>query len=217
MRLTSPTHSTPYYQSTDAAGSATFPGVHVGPYMLEVSAPGYRTVNEETLLTSLGTNHAFIDLRPEGAADKDPPQNGVPLLVGKARKELDLAMVALRADKPAEASKHIEYALKHASGNPDVQYAAALWALGKNDVPGATQHLEAAIRAYPDHFGSRMALGQILLQQRNFPGAVAQLESAVALDPSSWRGHQFLAEAFLRSDPAKAKFHAARAPRLRKG
>ncbi len=216
VRLIAPTNPNGDYRSTDSGGTATFPGLFLGNYTVEVNAPGYQIAREELLLRVSGTSHTFIVMRGEGADDKGPSKGGPPVLVGRARKELDLALAALRDDHAAEASKHVLYALKHAAGNPDVQYVAALCALGKNDVAGAKEHLGTALRSYPDHFGAQTALGQILLQQRNYTDAIAHLEKAVTLDPSSWRGHQSLAEALLRSAPAQAKFHATKALELGK-
>ena len=141
-----------------------------------------------------------------------------PLLAGKSRRELDLAIAALHADRTAEAKPHIEYALKHAPANPDVHYITAIYFLSLKDSDTARQHLESAVGIFPEHFSAQITLGNLLLAQRDAGAAIPHLEKALSLDGNSWRGHWLLAEALLQPpvNVAKARFHANRALELGK-
>ncbi|MGH9594989.1 MAG: tetratricopeptide repeat protein, partial [Bryobacteraceae bacterium] len=112
---------------------------------------------------------------------------------------------------------HILSAIKHAPGNPDVEYVAAIYAQRENDVAGAIKHLEVAITTDPNHFASQLALGRLMMKQGDAKGAIPHLEKALSIDPDSWTGHWLLAEAYVDNrEAAKAKFHAERALQLGK-
>lgn len=215
VKLTSLTNPGGYTAST-MGGVATFTGVAGGEYTVMVSAAGYKNAQEDvTVMTSYGHANVYIALLPDDGSPEVPQSkgNGAPVLVGKARKELDLAVTCLRADKPEEAKPHIEYALRHAPGNPDVQYIAALYAIRIDDFAGARSHLDQAISIYPQHVGAQLSLGTLLLQQSDAKGAIPHIEQALSVDANSWRGHWLLAEACLeaKEDPEKARLHAAKA------
>src|SRR5258706_3829148 len=176
-------------QVTGVGGVANFGGIAPGTYVVQLIAAGYKPAREEVMVVGDASNsQVFLTMYREGSAaeeQKKQSHSGPPLVVGRSRKELDLAIAALRADKSAEAAQHMEYALKHASGSPDVQYVAAMVALGTSDAKGARQHLDAAVKAYPGHFGAQTALGVLLLQQGQAAEAIPPLEKAVSLDPTS--------------------------------
>ncbi|HET9402325.1 MAG TPA: tetratricopeptide repeat protein, partial [Candidatus Acidoferrales bacterium] len=167
----------------------------------------------------MGTNDQFIELhRHSDAADAKRSRPPVPLLTGKTREEIDAAVEALRADDAAKAAPHIDFALKHAPADPNVQYYAGVYSQRIKDLPAAKQHFETAIAIYPDHYGAQLDLGSLLLQLQNDPaGAIPHFEKALSLQPDSWLAHWFEAEANLRMhDPANAKTHASRAIELGK-
>lgn len=218
VKLSSLTNPGGYTAST-MGGVATFTGVAGGEYTVMVSAAGYRNAQEDvTVMTNYGHANVFMALRPDdGQLDGEQQRsNGPPILVGRTRKELDLAITCLRADKPEDAKPHLDYALKHAPGNPDVQYIAALYALRIDDFAGARKHLDQAIGIYPQHVGAQLSLGTLLLQQSDPAGAIPHFEQALASDANSWRGHWLLAEAYLeaKQDPEKARTQAAKALEL---
>ena len=200
-------------------GIATFTGVNGSEFNVEVSAPGYDTVHEDIMVSGrMGTNENFIELRRHRETDSKNSRPPIPLLAGKTREEVEAAVTALRADDPQKAAPHVEYALKHAPADPNVQYYAGVCAQKMKNLVEAKQHFETAISIYPDHFGAQLDLGSLLLQSQNDPiGAIPHLERAVSLQPDSAVAHWLIAEAYLRiHDPANAKTHAARAMDLGK-
>lgn len=208
------------FTTTTMGGVANFTGIRGGDYTITVSAAGYKTAQEDvTVISNYGRSTVFIQLKvDDGSIEtvQPRPNGGAPILVGKSRKEFDIAIASLRADKPAEARPHIEYVLKHAPGNPDVQYIAALYALRIDDFAEARKHLEEAAKIYPQHFAAQLALGNMLLQQSDVPGAITHLEQALTIDANSWRAHWLLAVAYQQAhqDPEKTRSHAAKAMEL---
>lgn len=201
-------------------GIATFTGVIGSEFTIEVSAPGYDTVHEDiTISGRMGTNDNFVELRRHrDGLDSKNNRPAIPLLTGKTRDEVEAAVQALRADDPQKAAPHVEFALKHAPADPNVQYYAGVYAQKMKNLPEAKQHFETAIAIYPDHFGAQLDLGSLLLQSQNDPtGAIPHLERAITIQPDSAIAHWLIAEAYLRvHDPANAKSHAARAVDLGK-
>ena len=201
-------------------GIATFHGVQGSEFNVEVTAPGFDTVHEDIVISGrTGTNDQFIELhRRSDSADAKRSRAAVPLLTGKTREEVDAAVEALRADNAAKAAPHIEYALKHAPADPNVQYYAGIYSQKIKDLPAAKQHFETAISIYPDHYGAQLDLGSLLLQLQNDPaGAIPHFEKAISLQPESWLAHWLEAEANLRMhDPVNARAHANRAIELGK-
>lgn len=201
-------------------GIATFRGVQGSEFTVEVTAPGFDTVHEDIVISGrMGTNDQFIELhRHSDSADPKLSRPPVPLLTGKTREEVDAAVEALRADNAAKAAPHIEYALKHAPADPNVQYYAGIYSQKIKDLPAAKQHFETAIAIYPNHYGAQLDLGSLLLQLQNDPaGAIPHFEKALSLQPESWLAYWLEAEANLRMhDPVNAKTHASRAIELGK-
>lgn len=214
VRLLSPNNPLGLIQMTGVGGATTF-GVAVGNYTAEVSAGGYRTSREEVVaMAKSGINHVYISLRrDDGKSEKASTKARIPELQGKSRKEMEAAVASLRDNKLADAQKHIDYALKHSPGHPDVQYVAALCALTANDNAKAREYLDAAVTLFPEHFSAQVALGGLLLQQGKVDDAILHLQKAVAAEPNAWRAHRLLSEAYLKAnrDFDKAKFHASRA------
>ena len=201
-------------------GIATFHGVQGSEFTVEVTAPGFDTVHEDIVISSrMGTNDQFIELhRHAEGGDGKRSRPPIPLLTGKTREEVNAAVEALRGDNVEKAATHIEYALKHAPADPNVQYYAGIYSQKIKDLPAAKQHFETAIAIYPDHYGAQLDLGSLLLQlQNDAAGAIPHFEKALSLQPDSWLAHWLEAEANLRMhDPASAKTHASRAIELGK-
>lgn len=201
-------------------GIATFHGVQGSEFNVEVTAPGFDSVHEDIVISGrTGTNDQFVEMhRHAEGTDGKRSRPAVPLLTGKTRAEVDAAVEALRSDNAEKAAPHIDYALKHAPADPNVQYYAGIYSQKIKDLPAARQHFETAIAIYPDHYGAQLDLGSLLLQlQNDAAGAIPHFEKAISLQPESWLAHWLEAEADLRMhDPASAKTHAGRAIELGK-
>ncbi|HXN63794.1 MAG TPA: tetratricopeptide repeat protein [Candidatus Acidoferrales bacterium] len=211
-----------YQTTTGAGGIAQFNGVPGGNYTIKVSAAGYKGASEDvTVMGNNGIVNSFMGLK----ADNNSPDNeaqlekpGIPLLVGKSRKELDLALAAMRSSNNTGAAPHLAYILKHAPGNPDVQFVAALYAMSVQDAAGARSHLEMAIGIFPGYAAAQIELANLLLSSNEAAGAIPHLEQALSVQPGSWRAHWLIAEAYLiaNRDAERAKFHAVKSLELGK-
>jgi Flp pilus assembly protein TadD len=216
VRLTSSSGSGSQVTATRRAGDADFTHLSPGAYTIQVTAVGYQSAREDVTISKGDTTEAFISLTAAGPSTSPKPYPGVPLLVGKARKELDAAIKSLEANQIAEASAHAANALKYAPAHPDVQYIAGLCASLQKDFAGAQKHYESAVGIYPNHISAQLGLGTLLLQQNEAAAAVPHLEKVLSLDPNNWRAHWLVAEAYLSAehDAAKGKLHALRAIEL---
>lgn len=202
-------------QPASHGGDAVFDHIIGGEYSIHVDAAGYQTGQADIAVAHGEIAETFISLRPVAAAPWASAP-GVPLLTGKARKELDAAIQSLKANQLTEAATHVASALKKAPAHPDVQYVAGLCAEAQKNLAAAQQYFQAAIGIYPNHLGAQVALSALLMQQNNAAAALPHVEKALALDPNNWRIQWMAAEAYLSAehDAAKGKLHASRAIEL---
>jgi tetratricopeptide (TPR) repeat protein len=205
---------------TRNAGVALFRAVAAGDYEVEVTASGYETARDRVLVMGgFSSANVYIVMKPTGADASSSHAAQVPLLAGKSRKEFNRAVAALREGKFDDAARHLEYPLKHAANDPNVQYVAGVYSLDVKNFAAAREHFEAAIAQFPDHADAQIELGSVLLQQFNEPNeAIPHLGRALALDPSAWRAHWLIAQAYLlgNGDFARAEFHSTQALELGK-
>src|SRR5271170_3766899 len=192
--------------STQGRNEAQFDNVKAGQYQIEVSAPGFKTTQQE--LTASSSHEAYrvlvaLPLDVSGAVTDIKPGQ---LLAPKARREVEKGMAALKQGDLAEAQKHLEESYKLAPGNADVNYLLGVLCVRRKDTAQAQVNLNRAISLDSRHVGALTELGQLLLQQKDFAGAAAVLEPAVSLDPKQWRGHWLLSDAYLKQQ----KFENAR-------
>ncbi len=193
-----------------------FEDVPIGEYNVEVRAPGYLTaVNEASLPMANAIAYVFVDLRlehgpntPAAAAGKAGP----PVMAPKARKELEQAGQALRANDLKKAQEHLDIAKKFAPAHPDILYLQGLIYFEKQDTANARASLEAAINLYPSHAGALASLGAVLYFLGNYADAVTSLDKSVEIAPQNWQSHRALAMCHIRLRAYdKARAHAERA------
>lgn len=222
VRVTSPENPSGIMTTTGPGGVAVMPNVGNGVYTVTVTAAGYKPGHDEVdVMGSFGPTQCFITLEREGDAGVEgqlPQHAGIPMLVGKSLKELELATAALRANKIGDAKQHIQYPLKHAPGDPEVRYIAGLILLAEKDNAGAKQQFETAISIFPNHFGAHMALAGMSMQANDHADAIPHLEKALEVYPTAWRAHWMIAEAYFwaNHDIARARFQAEKAEELGK-
>ena len=171
-------------------GRATFRGIALGDYEVQVEAPGYTTTKVSVSLTRPGESHALdITVLPgSGAGDANIPR---PLSL-REQKELTAGLRALQAQKLDEARKHFLSAAKTAPNHPDVDYLLGVLSSMTGDMDAAKQYLENAATRY-QHVFSLTALGEIYLTQGNLTLAQQRLEAALKSAPNTWRAEQLLA------------------------
>ena len=171
-------------------GHASFRGIVLGEYEVQVEAPGYATARANVSLTRPGeTRNLDITVLPgsAGASANTPP----PLSL-KEQKELTAGLRALQAQRLEEARKHFLIAAKTAPNHPDVDYLLGVLATMTGDMATAKQYLENGATRY-EHILSLTALGEIYLNEGNLALARQRLEAALKAAPNTWRAEQLLA------------------------
>lgn len=175
---------------TSDAGQALFTGLSAGDYQLEVSAPGYRTVQQQATLAAGGeTENVDIGLSADSGSVAGQQMPGAPILAPKALKETEKGLEALQADKLDEAESHLKRAMQLAPGFPDVNYLMGLLWMRRHDNAQARGYLEKAVALAPKHAPALQALGEVEFLQHDYPHAAAHLDQSIALRPNSWRTH----------------------------
>jgi tetratricopeptide (TPR) repeat protein len=182
---------------TSDAGQVLFTGLSAGDYQLEVSAPGYRTVQQQATLAAGGeTENVDIGLSADSGSVAGQQTPGAPILAPKALKETEKGLEALQADKLDEAESHLKRAMQLAPGFPDVNYLMGLLWMRRHDNAQARGYLEKAVALAPKHAPALQALGEVEFLLHDYPHAVAALEQSVSLRPNSWRAHWLAGAAY---------------------
>lgn len=193
-----------------------FDNVPLGEYHIEVRAPGYlQAVNDATILTPNAIAYVWVELRLESgpnSAAAAGSKAGPPVMAPKARKELEQAGAALRANDLKKAQEHLDRAKKLAPGHPVVHYLQGLIYFQQQNAAAARTSLETAVNLYPGHAGAQAALGATLYRLGDLTAAVAALDKSVEISPQNWQSHRALAMCHIRLRAYdKARAHAERA------
>ena len=190
VTVRSPSQLTNVTVPTTDAGQALFTGLHAGDYVVEVSAPGYRSVQAQAIIAAdKETENIEVLMVPDSGVAGTQQAPGAPILAPKALKETERGLEALQADKLDEAEGHLKRALQLAPGFPDVNYLMGLLWMRRHNNVQARGYLEKAVALAPKHAPALQALGEVEFLQRDYPHAIVSLEQSVSLRPNSWRAH----------------------------
>jgi len=195
--------------TTDAA-QALFTGLSAGDYVVEVSAPGYRTAEVQALLVADGqVENVEVMMMPELSLAEKAGAPGSPVLAPKALKETEKGLQALQAGKLDEAETHLKRALQLAPGFPDVNYLMGVLWIEKHDAAQARGYLKKAVELAPKHAPALLALGEAEYLQKDYAHALASLEQSLDIKPTSWRAHWLAGVAsYQLGDYKKSREHA---------
>jgi tetratricopeptide (TPR) repeat protein len=128
------------------------------------------------------------------------------------QKELNRALEALRADKPTNAKKHLQWASQVAPTDPDVTFSWGMFYAETKDWANAESYWQKTLLLYPHYPFALAGLAQLSLRNGDLPTAIDDLERAVQVSPSSWHLEERLAEAyFLHQEYDPAEKHAEHA------
>jgi tetratricopeptide (TPR) repeat protein len=195
--------------TTDAA-QAFFIALPVGDYVVEVSAPGYRTAEVQAIIAEAGQiENIEVMMMPERTAAEMAGAPGSPVLAPKALKETEKGLQALQAGKLDEAETHLKRALQLAPGFPDVNYLMGVLWMQRHDSAQARGYLEKTVQLAPKHAPALMALGEAEYLQKDYAHALESLEHSIDIKPTSWRAHWLAGVAsYQLGDYKKAREHA---------
>lgn len=138
-----------------------------------------------------------------------PPGEDHPVLGSKLQKELGKALEALRANKPADARKHLDAVYRSAPGDADANFLFGVYSSQMNDWAHAKGYWEKALVFSPNHLGALLSLGAALMRESRPNEAAQYANRAVEAEPTSWRAHAVLADAFLRQGLLDQSIHHA--------
>ena len=173
--------------TTGESGLAQFQGLLEGEYIVEVSAPGFRSVLEDASISVGHKNEAFgVMLIADGTIAKNGHAGGTP---PKALKEMEKGLQSMQVGRLNEAEQHLKKAQELAPKNADVNYLVGVLYMRRGKSAEARDYLQRAVDAAPNHASALLALGQAEIQQRDYAKAAESLERGVQLQPTAWRAH----------------------------
>jgi tetratricopeptide (TPR) repeat protein len=174
--------------TTNESGLAQFQGLLEGDYIVEVTAPGYRSVLEDASINIGHKNEAFgVMMIAEGPIAKGGGHAGGP--PAKALKEMEKGLEAMQVGKLNDAEQHLKKAQELAPKNADVNYLVGVLYMRRGNSAQAREYLQKAVDAAPNHASALLALGQAEIQQRDYAKAAESLDRGVKLQPTAWRAH----------------------------
>ncbi len=169
------------------SGLVQFQGLLEGVYIVEVTAPGYRSVLEDAAIDTGHRNVAFgVMMVPDGPLAKNGHAGGPP---AKALKEMEKGLEAMQHEKLNEAEQHLKKAQEMAPKSPDVNYLVGVLYLRRGNSAEAREYLQKAVDAAPNHASALLALGEAEMKQRDYTKAAETLERGLQLQPTAWRAH----------------------------
>ncbi|MFZ0311796.1 MAG: tetratricopeptide repeat protein [Candidatus Korobacteraceae bacterium] len=189
---------------TNDIGEASFNGIPVGSYSIEVSGDGIQTkstdsfeVDERKISQSEWiTVHRLEESGPKPVSAHSTMVSANDLNVPvKARKELDKANEEMAMQNWKKALEHLNKAIALAP-----QYATAYNNLGvfyakTNDIPHEEEALKKAV-SLDEHFAPALLnYGKLCMKQKNFPQAEELLRKASTVEPNNPETLTLLADA----------------------
>ena len=187
----------PYDQGLTSKGRVFFMTHTMGDYTVVVDAAGYKSAQKDVSVASPSLYDVDISLQPEGSPNFTSGAMGNPILAPKAKEALDKGRQALKDNKPEEAEKALNQAMKLAPNHPEVLYVLGVLDLKKGDWVKAQSTLEKATQMDPNSARALAALGMALCNQGKYAEAILPLEKALQLVPASdWETHWSLAESY---------------------
>ncbi len=189
---------------------AHFTGLPAGEYVVEVSAPGYRTAQVQAFIAAdWQTENVEVTMMPELGRAEMRGAPGAPVLAPKALKETEKGLQGLQTGKLDEAETHLKRALHLAPGFPDVNYLMGVLWIQRHDAARARGYLEKTVQLAPKHAPALLALGEAEYLQKDYAHALESLEQSLNIKPMSWRAHWLAGVAsYQLGDYKKSREHA---------
>ena len=170
--------------TSDQVGKAQFTDLPVGQYLVEIRAPGYRTVQEQVLISgSQKEQNITVSLVPTAVGAK--VKVGAVSASPKAIKESEKALQALQVNRLVEAQQHLSRALAFDPNFADGNYLMGLLLLRRKDFPKAAAYLQKTLSLSPDHTAALLALGEAQYLDHDYAHATAPLEKFLHDQPNS--------------------------------
>jgi tetratricopeptide (TPR) repeat protein len=169
---------------SDQGGRARFTALPVGQYVIEIAAPGYRTIQEQVLISGTREDQNIV-------VSLVPTVTGTKVNIGsvsaspKAVKESEKALHALQLNRLDEAQQHISRALAFDPTFADGNYLMGLLLLRQKEFSKAAAYLQKTLKLSPDHSAALLALGEAQYLDHDYSRATASLEEFLRDQPNS--------------------------------
>jgi hypothetical protein len=161
--------------TSDENGRAKFIDVPTGPYLVEVSAPGYRTAQQQVIISR--PHQAVRIVVPMIPASIGSDLKGRSVSISPmAVKETEKALHSLQLNKLDEAERNLGFALAIEPNFADGNYLMGVVLLRKKKPETAASYLEKSLALSPNHAPSLLALGEAEFLQHDYERATASLE-----------------------------------------
>ncbi|MGC1415020.1 MAG: tetratricopeptide repeat protein [Candidatus Acidiferrum sp.] len=170
--------------TSDQSGLVRFTALPVGQYVVEIAAPGYRTVQEQVLISGTREDQNIV-------VSLVPTVTGGKVKVGsvsaspKAVKESEKALHALQLNRLDEAQQHLSRALALDPTFADGNYLMGLVLLRQKQTSKAAAYLQKALSLSPDHTAALLALGEAQYLDHDYSHGTASLEKFLQDQPNS--------------------------------
>src|SRR5580698_3614187 len=184
IRLVTSQVETSISTTSNQAGRAQFTDLPVGQYLVEIRAPGYRTVQEQVLISgSQKEQNITVALVPTSVGAK--VKVGSVSTSPKAIKESEKALQALQLNRLDQAQQHLSLALAFDPNFADGNYLMGLLLLRQKDPSKAAAYLQKSLKLSPEHTGALLALGEAQYLAHDYSSAAASFEKFLHDQPNS--------------------------------
>src|SRR5580704_15951670 len=169
---------------SDQSGRAHFTALPVGEYLLEIAAPGYRTIREQVIISDgHEAQNIVVPMVPTSVGTR--AIKGAVFVSPKAVKETEKALHALQLNKLDDAEQHLERALAIDPNFADGNYLMGVLLLRQKESGKASGYLQKSVDLSPNHAPALLALGEAEYLQQDFSRAIESLERFLREQPHS--------------------------------
>jgi tetratricopeptide (TPR) repeat protein len=172
-----------YSMKCDVGGQAQFSALPIGSYLVEIVAPGYRTVQQQVRISGTSEGQDMVvSMVPKVSGAKGKSKGSVPQ---QAVKETEKALRAMQANNLREAESHLQQALTIDLDFADANYLMGMLLLKQKDAGRAAAYLQKSLGIAPDHAQVLLALGEAQYLNHDYNHARESLEKFLQEYPGS--------------------------------
>jgi tetratricopeptide (TPR) repeat protein len=185
------------WDTTGSDSDILFCQIDFGDYEIDASAVGYLAEHKAVHLSGLITERELklVMHKDAMAVDLNAPEAAMP---ANARREMKLAVNALRSGNFKEAQKQLDKAYKLAPSNAQVNFLFGYLSMAHKDMDKAETYLSRAVTLDPHSAQALTLLGRVQLERKEYDAAGKTLEQAVAADSTYWMAHYLLGDVYIK-------------------